>query len=80
LSKYKTFIGKGYDCGGLFHLSLHDDVCNKIVNNVIDEILMYRYVKPRSNGSRTKKTPDRPLQDRPGVRGLCPSGMLVRIL
>jgi hypothetical protein len=47
LSKYKTFVGKGYDCGGLFHLSLHDDVCNKIVNNVIDEILMYRYVKPR---------------------------------
>ena len=25
---------KGYDCGGLFHLSLLDDVCNKVVNNV----------------------------------------------
>jgi len=35
LSKYETFIGKGYDCGGLFRLSLHDDVCNKIVNNAI---------------------------------------------
>jgi transposase InsO family protein len=26
-----TFIGKGYDCGGLFRLSLLD-VCNKVVN------------------------------------------------
>jgi hypothetical protein len=34
LSKYKTFVGKGYDSGGLFRLSLHD-VCNKSVNNVI---------------------------------------------
>ena len=35
LSKYGTFVGKGYDCGGLFRLSLHDDVCNKVVNNAI---------------------------------------------
>ena len=35
LSKYRTFVGKGHDCGGLFHLSLHDDVCNKVVNNAI---------------------------------------------
>jgi len=34
LSKYGTFVGKGY-CGGLFRLSLHDDVCKKIVNNAI---------------------------------------------
>jgi hypothetical protein len=34
LSKYGTFVGKGYDSGGLFRLSLHD-VCNKFVNNVI---------------------------------------------
>jgi hypothetical protein len=34
LSKYVTFVGKGYDSGGLVHLSLHD-VCNKSVNNVI---------------------------------------------
>jgi hypothetical protein len=34
LSKYGTFVRKGYDSGGLFHLSLHD-VCNKSVNNVI---------------------------------------------
>jgi hypothetical protein len=34
LSKYGTFVGKGYDSGGLFCLSLHD-VCNKSVNNVI---------------------------------------------
>jgi hypothetical protein len=33
-SKYGTFVGKGYDSGGLFRLSLHD-VCNKSVNNVI---------------------------------------------
>jgi hypothetical protein len=34
LSKYGTFVGLGYDSGGLFHLSLHD-VYNKSVNNVI---------------------------------------------
>jgi hypothetical protein len=34
LSKYGTSVGKGYDSGGLFRLSLHD-VCNKVVNNVI---------------------------------------------
>jgi hypothetical protein len=34
LPKYGTFVGKGYDGGGLFRLSLHD-VCNKSVNNVI---------------------------------------------
>jgi hypothetical protein len=34
LSKYGTFVGKGYDIGGLFRLSLHD-VCNKSVNNVV---------------------------------------------
>jgi hypothetical protein len=33
LSKHGTFVGKGYDCGGLFRLSLHD-VCNKTVNYV----------------------------------------------
>ena len=27
-------LEKGYDCGGLFRLSLLDDVCNKVVNNV----------------------------------------------
>jgi hypothetical protein len=34
LSKYAIFVGKGYDSGGLFRLSLHD-VCNKSVNNVV---------------------------------------------
>jgi hypothetical protein len=34
LSKYGIFVEKGYDSGGLFHLSLHD-VCNKSMNNVI---------------------------------------------
>jgi hypothetical protein len=34
LSKYGTFVGKGYDSGGLFRFFLHD-VCNKCVNNVI---------------------------------------------
>ena len=33
VSRYGTFIGKCYDYGGLFRLSLHD-VCNKIVNSV----------------------------------------------
>ena len=35
LSKFGTFIGKGYNSGGLFRLSLSDD-CNKVVNNVIN--------------------------------------------
>ena len=30
----KHLLEKGYDCGGLFRLSLLDDVCNKVVNNV----------------------------------------------
>jgi hypothetical protein len=33
VSRHGTFIGKGYDCGGLFCLSLLD-VCNKVVNTV----------------------------------------------
>ena len=38
VSKHGSFVGKGYDCGGLFRLSLHD-VCNKMVNyvNISDE-------------------------------------------
>jgi len=34
VSRHGTFVGKGYDCGGLFRLSLLDDVCNKVMNNV----------------------------------------------
>jgi hypothetical protein len=33
VSKYGQFIGKGYDCGGLFCLS-HADFCNKSVNHI----------------------------------------------
>jgi hypothetical protein len=33
VSRHGTFVGKGYDCGGLFRLSLLD-VCNKVVNTV----------------------------------------------
>ena len=38
VSKHDTFVGKRYDCGGLFCLLLHDE-CNKIVNsdNISDE-------------------------------------------
>jgi hypothetical protein len=32
VSNHGTFVGKGYDYGCLFRLSLHD-VCNKIVNS-----------------------------------------------
>ena len=32
--RHGRFIGKCYDCGGLFCLFLLDDVCNKVVNNV----------------------------------------------
>jgi len=35
LSKFGTFIGKGYDSGGLFSLSLSNDY-NKVLNNVIN--------------------------------------------
>jgi hypothetical protein len=34
LSKFGTFVGKGYDSGGLFRFSL--DVCNKVVNNMVN--------------------------------------------
>jgi len=34
LSKFGTFIGKGYNCGGLFRLSMLD-VCNKVVNHTV---------------------------------------------
>ena len=34
VSKHGTFVGKYYDCRGLFCLSLLDDVYNKVVNNV----------------------------------------------
>jgi hypothetical protein len=33
VSRHGTFVGKGYDCGGLFRLSLLD-VCNKDVNTI----------------------------------------------
>ena len=32
--RHVTFVAKGYNCGGLFRLSLLDDVYNKVVNNV----------------------------------------------
>jgi hypothetical protein len=34
LSKFGTFIGKGYDFAGLFHLCMLD-VCNKAMNTII---------------------------------------------
>ena len=37
VSKYGQFIGKGYDCGGLFHLSLAD-FYNKSVNHICGAI------------------------------------------
>ena len=33
ISKYGTFVGKGYESGGMFRLSL-SDVCNKVVNHI----------------------------------------------
>ena len=35
LSKFDTFVGKGYESGGLFRLSL-TDVCNKVAYNIIN--------------------------------------------
>jgi hypothetical protein len=37
MSKHGQFIGKGYDCGGLFRLSLAD-FCNKLVNHICGKI------------------------------------------
>ena len=37
ISKYGTFVGKGYESGGLFRLSLVD-TCFKSVNNVINNV------------------------------------------
>ena len=37
MSKHGQFIGKGYDCGGLFCLSLAD-FCNKLVNHICGAI------------------------------------------
>ena len=33
VTKYGLFVGKGYECGGMFRLSLAD-LCNKVVNNI----------------------------------------------
>jgi hypothetical protein len=35
LSKYDNFVGKGYESGGLFRLSLSED-CNNVVNNIMN--------------------------------------------
>jgi hypothetical protein len=37
MSKCRQFIGKGYECQGLFHFSV-SDFCNKFVNNICDGI------------------------------------------
>jgi hypothetical protein len=37
VSKCEQFIGKGYECGGLFHFSV-SDFYNKSVNNICDGI------------------------------------------
>jgi hypothetical protein len=36
-SKYVTFVGKAYESGGLFHLSLVD-TCFKSMNNVVNNV------------------------------------------
>jgi hypothetical protein len=33
LSKYGTFVGKGYECGGMFCFSL-EEFCDNVVNHV----------------------------------------------
>jgi hypothetical protein len=32
---YETFVGKGYDHGGLFRLSLFN-VCNNVLNDIVN--------------------------------------------
>jgi hypothetical protein len=36
VSKFGSFVGKGYDCDGLFRLLLSDS-CNKVVNHVCND-------------------------------------------
>ena len=36
ISKYVQFVGKGYECGGLFRLSLSDS-CTKVINHVCND-------------------------------------------
>ena len=36
ISKYGQFVGKGYECGGLFRLSL-SDLCTQIINHVCND-------------------------------------------
>jgi hypothetical protein len=36
ISKYEQFVGKGYECGGLFRLSL-SNLCTKVVNHVCND-------------------------------------------
>ena len=36
ISKYVQFVGKGYECGGLFRLSLSDS-CTKVINHVYND-------------------------------------------
>jgi hypothetical protein len=38
VSKFGTFVGKGYECGGLFRLSL-SNICNKVVNHICNKSL-----------------------------------------
>jgi hypothetical protein len=37
ISKFGTFVGKGYESGGLFRLSLVD-TCSKSVNHVVGNV------------------------------------------
>ena len=36
ISKYVQFVGKGYECGGLFRLSL-SDLCTQVINHVCND-------------------------------------------
>lgn len=42
-SKHVTLVDKGYNCWGYFCLSLHDNVFNKVVTNVVVGILNMGY-------------------------------------
>jgi hypothetical protein len=37
LSKYGTFVGKGYECGGMFRFSL-EDLYDNVVNHVCTSV------------------------------------------
>jgi hypothetical protein len=70
---YKLDLSKAYD-------RVDWGFLKKILLKLGDEILTYRYIKPRNLWFPTEETLGRSPQEHPGPRGLYPSGTLTRTL